>query len=104
MNECQLKCPIYYIIIQPIGWNFATSGANNLHVFNNRIEALSDSTARLSAISFVWAGTDFVPPVLPFQYVRIATTSQRSTYCNNRRILYRDGEFTVRLLERFLLI
>lgn len=28
---------------QPIGWNFATSGSTNLHAFNNKIVAVSDS-------------------------------------------------------------
>ncbi|PPQ69987.1 hypothetical protein CVT26_013275 [Gymnopilus dilepis] len=28
---------------KPIGWNFATSGSSNLHIFNNKIVAVSDS-------------------------------------------------------------
>jgi hypothetical protein len=28
---------------QPIGWNFATSGSVNLHAFNNKIVAVSDT-------------------------------------------------------------
>ncbi|KAM5539945.1 hypothetical protein V8D89_006448 [Ganoderma adspersum] len=28
---------------KPIGWNFATSGSSNIHVFNNRIVAVSDT-------------------------------------------------------------
>ncbi|KJA19224.1 glycoside hydrolase family 28 protein [Hypholoma sublateritium FD-334 SS-4] len=30
-------------IWKPIGWNFATSGSTNLHAFNNKIDAVSDS-------------------------------------------------------------
>ncbi|KAJ3484579.1 hypothetical protein NLI96_g5546 [Meripilus lineatus] len=30
-------------IWKPIGWNFATSGSTNLHAFNNKIVAVSDS-------------------------------------------------------------
>ncbi|PPQ93425.1 hypothetical protein CVT25_004497 [Psilocybe cyanescens] len=30
-------------IWKPIGWNFATSGSNNLHAFNNKIVAVSDT-------------------------------------------------------------
>ncbi|PIL31273.1 hypothetical protein GSI_05971 [Ganoderma sinense ZZ0214-1] len=28
---------------KPIGWNFATSGSSNVHIFNNRIVAVSDT-------------------------------------------------------------
>jgi len=28
---------------KPIGWNFATSGSNNVHIFNNKIVAVSSS-------------------------------------------------------------
>ncbi|KAJ3574363.1 hypothetical protein NP233_g1817 [Leucocoprinus birnbaumii] len=30
---------------KPVAWNFATSGSSNLHVFNNRIHAVSNSDA-----------------------------------------------------------
>ncbi|KAA1467850.1 pectin lyase-like protein [Dentipellis sp. KUC8613] len=30
---------------KPIGWNFATSGSSNVHIFNNKIVARSDSKA-----------------------------------------------------------
>ncbi|KAJ3556355.1 hypothetical protein NM688_g2075 [Phlebia brevispora] len=30
---------------KPIGWNFATSGSSNLHIFNNKIVAVSDTTS-----------------------------------------------------------
>ncbi|KAL0569242.1 hypothetical protein V5O48_012729 [Marasmius crinis-equi] len=30
-------------IWKPVAWNFATSGSNNIHAFNNRIVAVSDT-------------------------------------------------------------
>ncbi|KAJ7642073.1 pectin lyase-like protein [Roridomyces roridus] len=32
-------------IWKPIGWNFATSGTNNVHIFNNLIMAVSDNSS-----------------------------------------------------------
>ncbi|CAK5265659.1 unnamed protein product [Mycena citricolor] len=32
-------------IWMPIGWNFATSGVNNVHIYNNRIEARSNNAS-----------------------------------------------------------
>ncbi|KAF8886440.1 pectin lyase fold/virulence factor [Gymnopilus junonius] len=34
---------------KPIGWNFATSGSSNIHIFNNKIVAVSDSGVSFSA-------------------------------------------------------
>ena len=40
LRNCRLtSCPC----LKPIGWNFATSGSSNIHVFNNRIVAVSDT-------------------------------------------------------------
>ncbi|KAE9391768.1 pectin lyase-like protein [Gymnopus androsaceus JB14] len=42
---------------KPIGWNFATSGSENLHIFNNTILAISDNS---SSVSFDAGGTNIL--------------------------------------------
>lgn len=36
------------LLYKPIGWNFATSGSSNLHIFNNKIVAVSDTDVCIS--------------------------------------------------------
>ena len=40
--------------IQPIAWNFATSGATNLHVYNNKIIAVSDTDVSVLSFPSEW--------------------------------------------------
>ncbi|PFH47780.1 glycoside hydrolase family 28 protein [Amanita thiersii Skay4041] len=47
-------------IWKPVAWNFATSGSVNLHAFNNRISALSDTDVRPFRLSFSAGGTNML--------------------------------------------
>lgn len=48
-------------IWKPIAWNFATSGASNLHIFNNMILAISDNDAfPFNTDGFSAGGTDLI--------------------------------------------
>ncbi|KAJ3849024.1 pectin lyase-like protein [Lentinula lateritia] len=46
---------------KPIGWNFATSGSNNVHIYNNIILAVSDnSSVRPKSLSFSAGGANLL--------------------------------------------
>ncbi|KAF7340907.1 Pectin lyase-like protein [Mycena sanguinolenta] len=59
---------------KPIGWNFATSGCVNVHVYNNKILAASDTSVMFCASSMA---SLIIGPVVPIQHRRYANNPCR---------------------------
>ncbi|TFY77102.1 hypothetical protein EWM64_g6911 [Hericium alpestre] len=73
---------------QPIGWNFATSGSSNVHIFNNQILANSDSNAfPFNTDGFSAGGTDLL-----FENNHVVNGDDCLTVGNGaKNIVFRNG-------------
>lgn len=55
---------------QPVAWVFSTSGSSNVHIFNNKIVAVSDSDVSNLIITKLTRMFIMLIKVVPFQHVR----------------------------------